>query len=232
MPRQHWYWLLLGIAILGKAEILDRIAVTVDKAVITESAIQKHIRVTAFLRNEPGDLSVDARRAAAARLVEQALIRREIEISLYPMPSENEVQDQIDNVKKISFPDLAKYRLKLEQDGLTEDDLRESFRSQLVMLHFIEYRFRPGVNVTDAEVRQYYQEEFLPEFADKESGQAPTFEDSRDRIEEILVNHRINQALDAWLDREKKQANIRYREEAFERSRDNVVEHLQEVTEQ
>ena len=176
----------------------------------------KHLRVTAFLTNEAVDLTLDARREAATRLVEQALIRREIEISLYPMPSENEVEEQISNLKKISFPDLAKYRQELESAGLTEEDLRQSFRSQLLMLHFIEYRFRPGVNVTDAEMRQYYQNDFLPEFARKESGQPPTFDDSRDEIEEILVNHRINQVLDAWLDREKKQTNIRYREEAFE----------------
>ncbi|MCW5982502.1 MAG: hypothetical protein KIT09_30730 [Bryobacteraceae bacterium] len=207
--------LLLG-ACLSAGEIVDRIAVTVDRSVITESAVVQHARVTAFLNGGPLEVNGESKRAAAGRLVEQALIQREIEISLYPMPSVTEVDDQLEKLKADNFPDPAAYLARLEKYGISEADLRENVRAQLLILHFIDYRFRPGITVSDAEVRQYYKEEFLPALAQSGPGATPSLEDSRERIEEILINRRINEALDSWLERAKRQATIRYREEAFE----------------
>jgi hypothetical protein len=66
---------------LVSAEIIDRIAVTVEKQVITESEIWRQIRITAFLNGEEPDFSSAAKRTMADRLVEQVLIRRELETS-------------------------------------------------------------------------------------------------------------------------------------------------------
>lgn len=216
MQARVWVLLLLVGAVSSKSEIVDRIAVTIDKTVIAESEIVAQIRVTAFLNEAPVDLGRDARRTAADRLVEQALIRREIEISLYPTPSATEVEQQLEKMKATHFPDPQLYRAKLDEYGITEEDLRQSVVAQLLILHFIDYRFRPGITVTDSEVRQYYQEEFLPAFAQKSSGPPPGLEDSRDKIEEILIGRRIDETLDNWLERTKKQAVIRYRDEAFQ----------------
>src|SRR4051795_2405586 len=59
-------------------EIIDRIAVSVDRTVITESEVIRQIRITALLNGEQPDLSAANRRETAERLVEQALMRREI----------------------------------------------------------------------------------------------------------------------------------------------------------
>ena len=208
-------FLVLVIAVSCAAEIVDRIAVTVDRSVITESAIIDHLRVTALLNHQPVDLNPQAKRAAAGRLVEQALIRNEIDISFYPMPSDQDVDELLEKTGR-ELPPGHSLHQKLEEYAISEDNLREALKAQLVILRFIEYRFRPGITVTDAEVRQYYQEEFLPSLEQKDSGPVPGLEDSRDEIEEIIVNRRVNEALDQWLERAKSQAEIRYREEAFQ----------------
>ena len=46
--------------------MLDRIAVTVEKQVITESDVIRYLRVAAFLDDKPVDLSGPAKRTAAA----------------------------------------------------------------------------------------------------------------------------------------------------------------------
>src|SRR5262245_30422765 len=59
------------------AEVLDRIAVTVDKRVITLADVVRELRVDAFLDRKPVDLSADSKRKAAARLVDQILTLNE-----------------------------------------------------------------------------------------------------------------------------------------------------------
>ena len=68
------------------AEIIDRIAVSVGKSVITTSDIDRQIRVSAFLDGVKPDLSPANRSAIADRMVEQKLIRRELETSRFPVP--------------------------------------------------------------------------------------------------------------------------------------------------
>ena len=53
---------------------------------ITQSQVDDEIRVTAFLNREKVDLSAAARKQAASRLIEQALIKREMDLSRYPLP--------------------------------------------------------------------------------------------------------------------------------------------------
>jgi hypothetical protein len=54
--------------------------------VITQSQLDDEIRLTAFLNRDMPDLSAAARKEAAGRLIEQALIKREMDISHYPLP--------------------------------------------------------------------------------------------------------------------------------------------------
>src|ERR1017187_6822016 len=78
---------LLAVTLPARAEIIDRIAVSVGNRVIAESDLHREIRVAAFLDGVQPDFSPAGRRATAERMVEQVLIRRELEISRYPIPS-------------------------------------------------------------------------------------------------------------------------------------------------
>ena len=70
--------------------VIDRVAVVVGTQVITESEVILEARLTAFLNEQPLDLGAGPRRAAAERLVDQQLIRNEMQIGGYPMPPETE----------------------------------------------------------------------------------------------------------------------------------------------
>ncbi|MGA8577407.1 MAG: hypothetical protein WB579_01900, partial [Bryobacteraceae bacterium] len=65
-------------ATLASATIIDRIAVSVGNRVITTVDIDRAIRVPAFLNGQQPDFSAASKRAAAERLVEQTLVRREL----------------------------------------------------------------------------------------------------------------------------------------------------------
>ncbi len=208
--------LALLAAVAGQGEIIDRVAVTVDRAVITESDLVTHLRVAAFLNGERAEITPEAKRQAAEQMVEQVLVRREMELSRYPAPSPQDVEPLLDDVLRQRGLDRGKLQQALAAYRLTEQDLRESLLLQLTLLRFIEYRFRPGVAVSDEEIEDYYQDEFLPEWEQRNDAPPPTLEDVRDDIEEVLIERHVDKALDQWLEQAKKQANIEYRREAFQ----------------
>jgi len=203
------------LSLACRAEILDRIAVTVDDIVITERDITKHLRIAAFLNEEPVVLDASTKREAAERLVELTLVRREMEISRYPVPSAAEAEPRLERERDERFDSEDAFRAALAEYELDEDDLREGLRLQLTIEGFINFRFRPGITVTDEEVEHYYQDVQVPE-ARRRGENAGTLDEDRDTIEEVLIRERVNEELDDWLAQAKESARVIYREEAFQ----------------
>ena len=115
------------LATAASAVVVDRIAVIVEKRVIKTSDIEREVRVTQFLNAEPLDLGTEARKQAAERLIDQAIIRREIEAGGYSMASEEDAARMLEQVKKErSGSAAAKY-------GLTEDQLLRHLRWQVTV---------------------------------------------------------------------------------------------------
>lgn len=207
--------MLIG-ALGASGEIIDRVAVTVDRMVITESDIVNQMRITAFLNAEAFDPTPAAKREAATRVVEQVLIRREMEISRYAAPELSDTEPLLDRIRQDRFPGGDGYSQALGQYGIREQELRENLLLQLTMLRFVEYRFRPGIAVPDEEVSDYYEQKLLPDWRGRSSEAPPDLEDAREQIEEILIGERVNRALDQWLRQAAQQARIQYREVVFQ----------------
>ena len=135
-------FLLAGAAM---AVVVDRIAVTVDTDAITESEVIEDIRITDFLNGAPLDFSSAARRASAERLVDQALIRREMTIGRYPQPQKSEAEQMLVNFKKSHFTNDAEFQAALKKYGITADQLRSHLLWELSALRFTDVRFQPGI---------------------------------------------------------------------------------------
>jgi hypothetical protein len=99
--------LLLASVFFLHGEIIDRIAVSVGNRVVTASDLDREIRVAAFLDGKQPDFSPATKRATADRLVEQQLIRRELETSRYQMPSATEVEPIVEKFQRDHFQDAA-----------------------------------------------------------------------------------------------------------------------------
>ena len=199
-----------------KAEVIDRIAVALDNQIITWSEVALEIRLSAFLNGDPLDFSTEARRKAAGRLVEQKLIRREIELGRYPEPSKDEVTAMLTQIQAQRFPVAEDYRKALEKYGVSEADVNAYLLWQLTLLRFIDARFRPGVQVSDEEIRAYFESEQAKGAQAASGGKQPRFEDLRDQIRETLTNQRVDQMLNDWLAAARKRAHIVFHEEAFQ----------------
>jgi len=203
---------LLAIAL--RAEIIDRIAITIGDHVITEQQIAHAIRVAAFLNRETPDISAASKQAAAERLVKQELIRREMESTHYPLPEKNEAEPLEKQVIDL-YGGEAPYTTALASSHLTRDDIRDQLWWQLTTLRFIDFRFKPAIHIPEADIASYYEQQ-VDKWKAQGQKNIPSLEQSHDSIEEILASRRVDQALDSWLDEARKQANVKYREDAFQ----------------
>ena len=213
-------WLLVsgcGLLVAGcwllEAEIIDRIAISVGNQVITEGQVDEEIRLTAFMNHEKLDLSIAERKKAAGRLVEQALVKRDLDLSRYPVPMPADADASLHDVK-VSYAPEALYQQMLQQYGISEEALKRRLLWQLTLLRFVDFRFRPGIQIPEADVKTYYDQE-LAEWKQQGIQPVPTLEDSQAKIEEILTQQRIDQALDTWMAETRKQVAINYLDEAL-----------------
>jgi hypothetical protein len=205
--------LLLSASCLLFPEIIDRIAISAGNQVVTEGQVEEEIRLTAFLNHEKLNLSVAERKKAAGRLIEQALVKRDLDLSRYPLPASSDVDASLHEVK-LSYAPESLYQQMLQEYGISEDALKRRLLWQLTLLRFIDYRFRPGIQIPEDDVKAYYDQE-LVKWKQQGIQSIPTLEDSRANIEEILTQQRIDQALDTWMAETRKQVPINYLDEAL-----------------
>jgi len=192
-----------------KAEALDRIAVSVGHEVITETDLILDLRVAAFLDRKPVDLSATARRQAAERLVDQLLILREALDSHVTLPSTEATVGLV-----TPYAAESDYRASLGRYGISERDLGAHLLAGLRTAVFTDRRFRPDIQVSPEDIRSYYDK--IVAKAGPAAGPVESFETSREQIEKLLTEQRVDEALSQWLEMARKAANVRYHDKAFE----------------
>lgn len=185
------------------AVIVDRLAVVVGQQTITQLQLDEEIRVTGLLNKRPVARDVETRRAAADRLVEQLLIRREMEQSRYPLPDEQEVNQYVEQIR-VQNGGRAGLAKALATYELRESTLRQHLESQLVTLRFIEYRFRPDATVPDEETEAAYRRQGNDKKASRES------------VRDALTEERTDAALNSWLAESRRRVNIVYLDKSLQ----------------
>lgn len=208
-------WVVLAPAVAG-GEILDRVAVAAGQQAVTLSDILRHLRFRAIVSGAPVEDTEQNRRQAAEQLVELLIVRRELDLSRYSPPSMAEADRAIDAFladMKWSREQLAG---ALARAGFTEEEFRREMQARLTVTRFIDYRFAPGVQVTDEEVQAYYESEFLPALRQASPGApAPELGTVRALIERVLTTRKVNAAMEEWLKQMRQSLRIRYFDEAF-----------------
>jgi hypothetical protein len=208
-------WLcILAIVTVCRAEIIDRIAVTVGDRVITDSEIVREIRLTAFLNSEPVDFGPESKRKTADRLVEQRLIQIENDASLYPPPSQEAV-DQMLKRQRDRFPSPPGYQDALRRYGIAEPELRAHLQRQLTTLRFLELRFRPGIQVSEEEIASYFAQRLAPQLQKAHPGAEFLLSDYREQVEQALIDERVDYASDVWLKEARNHTRIEFRNGVF-----------------
>lgn len=207
-------FLTVGSMLVGgapaRSEIIDRMVVTVDREVITATEVVEEIDVTAFIERQPPELTLEKRRQAADRLVEQVLVLREMVLSHYPKPTEADSAAYLAQLVN-NYGGEEAFKQALAHYSLSERVLRQHLTFQITTLRFLDYRFRPDVEVTDEEIRAAYEKE-MEKWRQKNSGEPPSLEASREALKKKIFDDDVESAFATWLGETRKQVRITYLE--------------------
>lgn len=207
-----------GLAlVLLHAAVVDRIAVVVGNNVITESEVDEEVRVTELLNQQPLDLGPEQRRAAAERLVDQQLIRGEMQIGGYAVPPAADADALLRQFRQEHFKTMAQFRAALAHYGISEEQLKQHLLWQLTALQFTDARFRPGVpqSPVQSASRAAPGPQPLQQSANR-LRPTQSRQQGADRTRAEGQADTVDQMLDAWLKEARGQTRIDFKKDAFQ----------------
>jgi parvulin-like peptidyl-prolyl isomerase len=212
MKQRLHFAALLVLASFCQAQVVDRMVAVVNKHVILESELDQAARVEFLLQGKPlGDGKFTRKDVLAVldRLVDQALLDQQIINQAVLDPTPAELSAQIKEVRKqvTGAATDEGWKSVLTAYGLTEQDIAEQLTSQSRILRFVDLRFRGLVRVEKDTVDAYYQDKLLPELR-KRGAPEPKLSEVSGRIENVLVEQRIDELLANWLQTLRSQAHI------------------------
>jgi hypothetical protein len=185
----------------SQAQTVDRIVARVEGDIVLLSEMRE---LAAY--QELIDGRSQSQKELVSSLVEQWVLRTEAQEAGFPRPDAEEVDAQLKGIRG-GFPSESAYRDRLAAVGLTAEGLGRIIEQQLYLASYLDYKFRPVVQVDDEEVAKYYQDELVPALRAR-GATPPPLEDVGDRIHEVLVQRGITEQASAWFEETKSRLQI------------------------
>jgi hypothetical protein len=194
------------------ARVVDRIVAYVEGDIVLLSQVRE---LGAFQRLVEGRSESDDR--LLTELIEQWMVQTEATESRFPRPAQAEVDRELDRLSA-QFPNPEAYAAKLRELGLSAAQVRELLARQIYVVRYLDYKFRPSVQIESADIEKYYQKELLPELARKnrlnsgglqvEPAPPPNLTDVEGEIRELLTQRGITDLTAKWLEETKSRLKI------------------------
>jgi peptidyl-prolyl cis-trans isomerase SurA len=209
MRARYHLAIVLLLAGICPAQVVDRMVAVVNKQVILESELDQAARVEFLLQGKPADkMTPDDRAAVLERLIDRSLLDQQIMNPSMFDPSGEELAEKIKEVRsEVSAATDERWLALLGSYGLTRRDMEDQLTSEFRILRFVDLRFRGLVRIQKEAISTYYRETLLPEVR-KRNAPEPKLADVSEKIEQILVEQNIDSLLNDWLKTLHAQAHI------------------------
>jgi hypothetical protein len=211
MRRVFLISLVATLALASGAQVVDRVAATVNGRAILVSEVDDAARYSALLDGRaPETIRATDRAAALQQLIDQELIRQRISSAGLLPAADQEVATKAAALRRQlgANQDDGGWRALLARYGLSEADFATQLRRQLEQLRFIDMRFRPNAHIAAAEIEVYYRDQYVVKMRAAGAAEKP-LADVRPQIEEILTQQQVDRQLDGWLQALRAEAAIR-----------------------
>jgi peptidyl-prolyl cis-trans isomerase SurA len=193
---------------------IDAVVAVVNGDVILESDVDEERR---FEQIQPyRRIAAEfMREHAIQRLVDRTLIVQQAQLEPEDAISDTALDAQLVTLRK-DIPECKDYQCEtdagwqrfLADRGFTVEEFRERWRQRMILLRFIEIRFRNGIRISNDDIKAYYEKTMLPEYA-KQKVTPPKLETISNRIEEVLLQQQVSALLQDWLKSLRAQGSVR-----------------------
>lgn len=201
---------------------VDRVVAVVNRQLILESDLQDEMQLSVLEPATKGQEKI-TEPEALDRLISRALIHQQIRQEDLPAtePNPKDIAARLEQIRT-ELPACVRadcrseegWKTFLAQHDLSPARVESYMHNRLEILSFIEMRFRQGIRITPEETEQYYRETLLPQYP---AGQSPpALEEVSSRIEEILLQQKVNALFDNWLANLRSQGQIEVLDPALE----------------
>ena len=197
---------LLFAALTAAAEIVDRIAATVNDTAIPESEVREAMLVSA-LQPEPGESAEAYRNRILDALIDQQL-EYEDAVRFGPAPPDAaEIEGAMQTLRERLRAEGKDPDAEFARAGMTADDVRASLERQLVVSRYLRERFAPIAFADEEAARQEYETHYLPE--QKAAGQpAAPFEAVAEEMRRSSSERAFDAEVARWLKELRQKARI------------------------
>jgi len=192
--------LTASVALVGASELLDRVIAVVSGSVITLSDARTAIMFGLVDTRDARDPVA----VAMQWLVDRQLVLDEVNRFEAPDPNLANVDPVFSEIRK-KLAGGKGAAAALASLGLDEDGARRFVRDTVRVQQYLRRRFESILPGTDEELRQYYSANRSRFTSD---GRQLTLEQARDLVQESLQESRRIQAIDAWLARLRRRADV------------------------
>ncbi len=205
--------------------VLDRVVGVVNNHAILLSDIDEEIRLS-ILDPAGQNSGVLTPQRALEQLISRNLIQQQMrqEDIQAAEPAQSEVDARLKEIRAelpacvhANCASDAGWKAFLAAHGLTLELVEASLRYRLQILSFIELRFRQGISVSEPEIAAYYHDTLLPLYAKGE--ERPPLEKVAPRIQEILLQQKVNVLFDDWLRNLRTQGEVEVLDPSLENTR-------------
>ncbi len=187
----------------GQPVVLDSVVAIVNGDVLLQSDVEEERRFES-LQLLPADENNDVR--AAEHLVTRTLILQQMKAEDQTPPAISaadvdkfitELQKQLPGCLPTRCTTAAGWESYLGERGLAPAEVADRWRQRLIILDYLNMRFRTGARISTGDVQAYYDKNLAPQFAAKHET-APPLKTLRPRIEEILLQQQVTKQVDDW----------------------------------
>ena len=177
---------------------MDRIAAVVGDDIILDSEIRK-LAAVGYLERKAGESDAAYRDRTLDQRIVDLLREKQLRRSSGFDPKPEEVEARVAALEER----LAKDRgvpaaAALAAAGTTREELAAWVRRGLALDSFVKERLTPGLKLTEADLRAYYDTSFRDAAKKRGLADLPPFDDVREEIREVVRELRLNAEIERW----------------------------------
>jgi hypothetical protein len=186
-----------SIAVPASAEIVDRIAATVNDTAIPESEVRRAM-VLGAMEPEAGESRDAFRSRVIDALIDQHLEYEDAARFGPASPDAAEVTAAMEKLRENLRAQGKDPDAEFARAGMSVDDVRSALERQLVVARYLKERFAPLAYADEAQARDEYEKRYVPER--RAAGQAAEpFEAVADQMRSRYSERAFDEEVAKWL---------------------------------